>query len=395
MRLTDFFALSTRALTTKTSRTLLTVLGMGVGIGAVLFLVSLGYGLQEVLIKEITTDKSFVTLDVTPGDSELLKLTDKNIEQIQGVVGIKEVSPVKEFVAQATFNNLTGEIDVISIKPSFFELSGIDSSFKLGSPFNSSEIDKIVVSESMLKLFGNNEQDGIGKTVKITFLTTDEDEGVKKIENNFEIVGVVGKQMQSVAFIHSDNFKDYNLGDYSLIKVEAVNSEAIKATRQGIVDLGFAVSAISDIVDQANKVFKAITIVLAFFGIIALIVSAIGMFNTMTITLLERIQEIGVMKSLGASNGNIAKLFITESSIMGFLGSITGIILGLLGSETFNYALNFLARNMGGEPIDIFYSPLWFILFIVIFGSVIGFLTGVLPARRAGKIDPLDALRYK
>ena len=247
----------------------------------------------------------------------------------------------------------------------------------------------------MLKLFGNNEQDGIGKTVKITFLTTDEDEGVKKIENNFEIVGVVGKQMQSVAFIHSDNFKDYNLGDYSLIKVEAVNSEAIKATRQGIVDLGFAVSAISDIVDQANKVFKAITIVLAFFGIIALIVSAIGMFNTMTITLLERIQEIGVMKSLGASNGNIAKLFITESSIMGFLGSITGIILGLLGSETFNYALNFLARNMGGEPIDIFYSPLWFILFIVIFGSVIGFLTGVLPARRAGKIDPLDALRYK
>lgn len=393
MRLVDFLSLSTRALTTKTSRTFLTILGMGVGIGAVLFLVSLGYGLQKVLIEEITTSKSLVTLDVTYGGSDLLRLTDENIEEIKEIPNIKEVSPIKEMSFQVNFNGLTGEVSALLVKPSFFSLSGIDVGW--GNLFNENELDKIVISETMANLFEETGESAIGKRAAFSFYVPDEKETIKRIEAEFEIVGVIGGQNENVAFINQSNFKSYSTGDYSLVKIEAISSNVIKDVRQKIIDLGFSTSGVSDTVDQANQIFKAITVILAFFGVIALIVSAIGMFNTMTITLLERIQEIGVMKSIGASNKDIARLFVTESSIMGFLGSIIGIIIGLFVSEIFNFGLNILAGSLGGEKIDLFFSPNWFIFFIIVFGSVIGFFTGILPARRAGKIDSLEALRYK
>ncbi len=393
MKLSDFLSLSTRALTTKTSRTFLTILGMGVGIGAVLFLVSLGYGMQKVLIEEITTAKSLVTLDVTYGGTELVKLNKENIEEIKTVPGIKEVSPIREIPVQVNLNELTGEIMAMSIRASFFDLSGLES--KWGENFQQDEIDKIVISDSIATLFEDAPEAIVGKKIKFSFYVPDKEESVKKIEKTFEISGVLENQDESIAFINDDNFKDYDIGDYSMVKVETESSEVVRAVRQHLMNQGFTVSAISDTVDQANKIFKAITVILAFFGIIALIVSAIGMFNTMTITLLERTQEIGVMKSIGASNGDITKLFITESTIMGFLGSIVGIFTGIIASEAFNFGLNILASNMGGEPIDLFYSPRWFILFILVFGSVIGLLTGIFPARRAGKIDSLEALRYK
>jgi ABC-type antimicrobial peptide transport system permease subunit len=131
------------------------------------------------------------------------------------------------------------------------------------------------------------------------------------------------------------------------------------------------------------------------FGIIALIVSAIGMFNTMTITLLERTEEIGIMKSIGASDRMISLMFIMEAAIMGFLGGVVGIIIGFLEGETFNFLVNLIATNFGGEKVDLFYSPLWFVMSIIIFSAFVGFLTGLAPARRASKIDPLEALRYK
>ncbi|HHE46006.1 MAG TPA: FtsX-like permease family protein, partial [Candidatus Moranbacteria bacterium] len=125
------------------------------------------------------------------------------------------------------------------------------------------------------------------------------------------------------------------------------------------------------------------------------VVSAIGMFNTMTITLLERTEEIGIMKSIGASDTMISLMFVMEATIMGFLGGVMGIVIGLLEGEAFNIMVNLIATHFGGERVNLFYSPIWFVLSIIIFSIFVGFLTGVIPARRASKIDPLDALRYK
>ena len=165
--------------------------------------------------------------------------------------------------------------------------------------------------------------------------------------------------------------------------------------RDTILEYGLLVSSLSDTVDQANKIFRVVQFILMLFGIIALIVSAIGMFNTMTIALLERTEEIGIMKSIGASDMSISLMFFMESAIMGFLGGIAGVLIGIVGGFVFNGLINFVATRFGGEEVSLFYSPLWFVLAIIVFSAVVGLFTGLVPARRASKIDPLDALRYK
>ena len=127
----------------------------------------------------------------------------------------------------------------------------------------------------------------------------------------------------------------------------------------------------------------------------ALTVSAIGMFNTMTIALLERINEIGIMRSIGITRKDIKKIFLLEASIMGLFGGVSGIAIGILGGELVNIGINILAKSFGGQALDLFYSPLWFIFTVTLFSSIVGFLTGIYPSMKASKLNPLDALRYK
>ena len=115
------------------------------------------------------------------------------------------------------------------------------------------------------------------------------------------------------------------------------------------------------------------------------------MFNTMTIALMERTQEVGIMKALGASKLDIMYMFVTEAVIMGFLGGVIGLLVGFLGGETFNFLLNLLAKRVGGNAIDIFYTPLWFALTIAGFSTFVGFITGLWPARRAARLHPPEA----
>ena len=126
-----------------------------------------------------------------------------------------------------------------------------------------------------------------------------------------------------------------------------------------------------------------------------MLVATIGMVNTMTVSLLERTQEIGVMKVLGVSDGDVKKLFLLEASIIGGLGGISGIIMGVVFSQAFNFLINFLAKNMGGKPVSLFYYPVWFVVGITFSSFVIGVFTGIIPAQRAANMDPINAVKYK
>jgi putative ABC transport system permease protein len=161
------------------------------------------------------------------------------------------------------------------------------------------------------------------------------------------------------------------------------------------VKKGYVVTALSKTVEQANKIFQGIQAVLAVFGGIALTVSAIGMFNTMTVTLLERTAEIGIMRTLGASSGDIQILFVAEAVIVGFLGGVMGILFGLTIGFSLNTVMNATASHFGGKSVSLFSFPIPFLLFIAIFSAIVGFMTGVFPARRAASLNPLDAIRYK
>ena len=173
------------------------------------------------------------------------------------------------------------------------------------------------------------------------------------------------------------------------------NEEQIESVRAELAAKGYLVAAVSDTVAQTRNVFRIIKVILLLFGMLALAVSAIGMFNTMTVSLLERMHEIAIMKALGASVGDIWSIFLAESVIIGFLGGVGGIVMGICSSELFNLFLNIVAVHFGGEKIDLFYSPIWFFVFIIVFSIVVGFATGFYPAKRAASINPLEALRYK
>jgi putative ABC transport system permease protein len=199
----------------------------------------------------------------------------------------------------------------------------------------------------------------------------------------------------NIAYLNISSLENLNIDRYGQVKVKTKSNSQMTVIRDEILSFGLLVSSLSDTVDQANQIFKVVQIILMLFGIIALVVSAIGMFNTMTITLLERTEEIGIMKSIGASDISISVMFFMESAIMGFLGGCMGVTIGWVGGYIFNTLINILATRFGGQAVSLFYSPLWFVLSILGFSGVVGLMTGYVPARRASKIDPLDALRYK
>lgn len=384
---------------TSRSRTVLTILGIGVGIGAILFLVSLGYGLQKLILEQITTSDALLSLDVTAGDLENLKLGEDALREISGVENIEEVSPVITTEGQMHIGDISTEIDINFVDSNFFRLDG--TKLSAGDFYPDNDNSKIIISSAALRLFGLEIDDSIGKKAQFTLFVSSQDEEGNvsrdslELEDDFEIVGVIDEDSLAYVYVPFSVSKITGIKNFSKIKAKVDKDKNLNIVRNAILEKGFVVSALSDVIDQANQIFQIVQIILGSFGIIALIVSAIGMFNTMTITLLERTQEIGIMKALGATAFDVWNMFLAESVIIGFVGGLGGIIIGFVGGELFNYGLNFLARALGGEAIDMFYTPMWFILLIITFSTFVGFITGFYPARRAAKINSLEALRYK
>ena len=399
MGILDLISLSIRMFKNRPLRTFLTVLGVSVGIGTVLFLVSLGYGLQRTILSRITTADSLLSLDVSPGAGNLITLADKDVEEISRIKEVKEVSLALQLTGQLTANNLTGDGLVQAVDPSFFRLSGLKVG--QGQMFVSDDKYEAVISSAGAQLFNLEPEQIIGKNVSlILFVPKLSEEGFEEVEmvkrdKDYKIVGVIEDENTNYVFIPRQTISDLGISQYDELKVKVSANEHIGGVRDEIINKGFLVSSLSDTIDQANKIFRIIQIILSLFGLIALIVSAIGMFNTMTITLLERINEIGIMRAIGVTGRDIRLLFLMESAIMGFLGGVGGIIVGYLVSEIANVGINVLARIFGGQALDLFYNPPWFIAVIIIFSTLIGFITGIYPSNKAGKLNPLTALRYK
>lgn len=392
-------SLSTRMFKTRKMRTFLTILGVSVGIGTVLFLVSLGYGLQNVILSQITTADSLLSLDITPGTSGIINLDKNSLEEIAKVDNVVELSPVINLSAQLSLEQLTGDGLVFAVDPSYFRLGGILPS--RGVIFKKSDSHEVMISSAAAKLFNFSSDEALGKEISLTlFLAKLNEQGFEEIEvhkrdDKYTITGIIEDDNTSYAYIPIKTIDDLNITTHSQLKVKISSSDKMEEARNKIIEKGFLVSSLSDTIDQANKIFRIVQIVLALFGLVALIVSAIGMFNTMTIALLERINEIGIMRSIGASSGDIRMLFLVESLLMGFLGGVGGVLVGYLAGEIANLGINLLAKNFGGQSLDLFYRPLWFVVVIIVFSTVIGLFTGIYPARRAGKLNPLAALRYK
>lgn len=400
MGLWDVLKLAMRVFKTNKMRTMLTILGIGIGIGTILFLVSLGYGLEKVVMDKIAKSDALLSIDVMLGSSKELGLNSELVDKIMATGMASDVSFVTAYKAQVEANEFNGSIDINFVKPLYFDLSGKERI--AGNFFDSENKEGLVVTTAILKLF-NLSESAIDKNEKINLKliktkNVDEKEGEIELVNlgsDFYISGILKDDNSPLAYANISNINENEIKNYDQLKIKASDKTKVEPLKEYIFNMGYSVSSISETIDQAGKIFSVAQLVLAIFGIIALIVSAIGMFNTMTIALLQRTREIGIMKSIGAKNKDIKILFLTESMVIGFLGGISGIILSYSLAWTANFFLNMLANVFGGTKLDIFETPTWFLILVIIFSTVVGFLTGIWPAIRASKLNPLEALRYK
>lgn len=193
---------------------------------------------------------------------------------------------------------------------------------------------------------------------------------------------------------------NYNKEGYSQVIVKVQDVEQVLDISDQITQLGFQAFTPQSFVQGINNFYVILQFIFGGVGAIALLVAAIGIANTMAMSILERTREIGLMKAVGATNRDVLAIFLGEAAGIGFIGGLGGVIIGWLAGQGINViALVYLANQagqQGGAPPSIaVYTPFWLPLFALIFSTIIGMISGLYPALRAATMIPVLALKYE
>lgn len=395
MRFFDYLYFSHHTIRTHRLRTFLTISGVVIGIGAILIFLSLGYGLRTLTVTQITKTDALRLLHVQPGSSKTVHLDSDGISNIAAIDGVESISPLLHFSAKVTFQKTTTEAIVTGINPSFQEVEfGFVSE---GENLNDPKEKTVIISRTLMSLLGvDSVNDILGKSVRFQLFVPKprKENEFQRVERVYTVKGIFEGD-ESLLVTSVNTFFDLPFGDFHGLKVRVEDREVFDSVRAQIGMMGYEVSAPADTLAEVNTIFQIVEVILAFFGMIALFVAAIGMFNTMTISLLERTHEIGVMKAIGATNRDIRLLFLFESMMLSGAGGLIGIVLSLALGEGLNAGIAYLARTLGGEVVRVFVTPWDFVVGLFAVSLILGFFTGLLPSHRAGRLDPIEALRYE
>ena len=182
---------------------------------------------------------------------------------------------------------------------------------------------------------------------------------------------------------------------YSAISVRVKNPSQVQPTEDAIKKMGFNTFSILDATRSIQQFFKVLDLFLGIFGSLALAVASIGIVNTLVMAILERRREIGIMKAIGASDGDVKKLFFAEAGAMGILGGLVGVALGWAIGQVINLGTNVYLKRQGMTPEHFWAVPWWLVAFAILFSFLVSLLSGLYPAARAARLDPVQALRYE
>lgn len=439
MRFSDIIAMSAGNLWKRKVRTVLTVLGVMIGTAAIVVMLSLGIGLQSAMMGEIQSQGSMTNIQVynySYGSSDQLFMTDKTIEEFQQMEYVTAATP--QLSTWGTLEQGKYRVDVSFYGVSQEFLSQIPVAEGGRIPDSNTKKPELLIGNGVICDFYESSsykypyyEDGeladvdlMNKTLFTQFQSTYtvDSEGnyveqpAKK--NIFPVVGMVeggpddynsycwnvymdidtmkkylettyrGQAIPGQPTDKNGNPYKYFVYENAIVTVDDI--EHVDEVQAAIVEMGYEAYSEAEWIKSAQQEMLIVEAVLGGIGAISLFVAAIGIANTMMMSIYERTKEIGVMKVLGCSLGNIRAMFLTEAAFIGFIGGVVGIIISYILSFICNLILPPL---VGYEGMNISVIPIWLVLIAMIFSTFIGMAAGFFPAQRATKLSPLAAIR--
>jgi putative ABC transport system permease protein len=182
---------------------------------------------------------------------------------------------------------------------------------------------------------------------------------------------------------------------YTTVEVHVKSPTQVQPVEDAIKKMGFNTFSIVDATRSLRQFFAVLDLFLGIFGSLALAVASIGIINTLVMAILERRREIGIMKAIGASDGDVKGLFFAEAGVMGVFGGIVGVALGWAIGRVINLGTNIYLKRQHFPPEQIWFVPWWLVVGAIAFAIVVSLLSGLYPASRAARLDPVQALRYE
>jgi ABC-type antimicrobial peptide transport system permease subunit len=268
----------------------------------------------------------------------------------------------------------------------------------------------VIITPKLAALLGyENPEESIGKMIEYSsVITSDMLADVEEIpeetpksdtENMLTIVGVAKDQAKDdavYAYISMEEVRErYGNIAGQFAKVRVRDESVIEPVRLQIEQASFVTESVVDTVADINSFFLIVRSILIVFGVIIMSISAMGMLNTLSISLLQRTKEVGILKALGTKRADIFKMFILEAFLISFFGGAIGLLCGYGVAIGVNYGMNLLAAKYGVAAASFVEIPSAFIISIIVFIFFLGLVTGIFPAMRASKIHALEALRYE
>lgn len=392
-------------------------------------MLSIGLGLDNMIRGGIEEMGSINTIEVSAGyeagrnsESVMKKVTNDDIKEI---LGLDYVGGVMPYIRNYDVQFKSGEYENYGALYAVDTKQMKDFGYKVSSGriLNDSDQFQILVGASVADGFYNNNARRFDPEDKVTMEEIIK-KGIKASFNRYkngnqppkqykmDIVGILEKSSMEVdrsIFVNLEYYnkftermdkkylKDENKGKkktegYQQVKVLVKDIDQVENVRKKIEEMGFSAFSLSQFLDQAKKQIAMVQVVLGGMGGISLLVAAIGITNTMIMSIYERTKEIGVMKVIGANIKDIKRIFLVEAAMIGLLGGTLGIGFSYIISFIINHFAKSFMNEMG-QGVSISIIPLWLVGSSMVFSTLVGIISGFLPAKRAMKLSALEAIR--
>ena len=434
MRFRDLTFLVVSNLRRMKLRLALTSLGVVIGTSAIVLMLSLGIGLQANLTAQLgdlgaATHINVMGGGMVMGTEEAGQLDDRALESFAEIEHVEAVMPsvYVQTIQSLRYKRYETFLGVQGVPMDAFEQFGYElEDGRL--PRNNKEI---LIGAAVPASFASGdmvpnasggstpELDLLGKRLVASIVEYPSEEDMKagissdptESTRKLTVVGIlapIDMQTDSSAYVTLDAALDLNDQSkrntaYENVVVKADSTDAVADIEKTLTDQGYFTFSARSIQESLRVTFLIIQGVLGALGAIAMLVAALGIANTMTMSIYERTREIGIMKAVGASNRQIKRVFLGEAAIIGVLGGLGGLLFSAAGAALANLFVQALiagqtATSGGAAPVEttsFFQIPPWLAIFAVAFATGVGLLAGVLPAVRAANLDPLTALRHE